>query len=243
MVTRASPPSLASEKPPRSLWRQGLLGTTLAAMAASMILIFFWVPTDANLGVVQRVFYIHMPVAVLGMAAFGVMFVASVLYLWRRHPRWDALAYAAAEPGVVLATLMLVTGMIFARPVWGVWWQWDPRLTTALILWFLYVAYFMLRAYAPTPAQGARYAAVLSIIGFVDVPIIYFSVQWWRTVHPPALLGPLAESGGLDPSMRLTLLVSLLAFTLLFAYLVLERYSLRRVELAFEEARQHYAEL
>ena len=220
--------------------RPPLLAASTVTMLVTLYLIFFWVPTDANLGIVQRVFYFHVPVAILGMLAFGIVFVGSVLYLWRRDERWDALAYSAAELGVMLTSLMLVTGVIWAKPVWGVWWQWDTRLTTSLILWFIYVAYFMLRAYAPSRVQGARYASVLGVIGALDVVIIYFSVTWWRTVHPPAMVGPLAESGSLESSMRLALLVSLLAFSLLFAYLLGERYSLRRAEDTLEEVYQRY---
>jgi len=144
---------------------------------------------------------------------------------------------------MVLATLMLVTGMLFARPVWGVWWQWDARLTTSLILWFLYVGYFMLRVYSPTPSQASRNSAALSIVGFLDVPIIYFSVEWWRTVHPPVLAGPLAEPNSLDPAMQVTLLVAFIAFGVLFSYLVFHRYHLRRIEIGLEEMHQRYGEL
>ena len=220
--------------------RTSLLVVSAGTMLVTLYLIFFWVPTDVNLGIVQRVFYFHVPVAILGMLSFVIVFIGSVLYLWRRAEQWDALGYSAAELGMMLTTLMLVTGAIWAKPVWGVWWQWDARLTTSLILWFIYVTYFMLRAYVPNKLQGARYASVLGVIGALDVAIIYFSVTWWRTVHPPALVGPLAESDSLESSMRVTLLVSLLAFSLLFAYLLGERYSLRRSEDILEEVYQQY---
>ena len=218
------------------------LALTFLLMMVSLYMIFLWVPTDLKLGLVQRVLYFHMPVALVGMFAFVLIFIGSVLYLWRRDQKWDALAYAAAEVGFVLTTLMLITGMIFGRPSWGVWWQWDARLTTSLILWFLYVAYFMVRGYATTSDQGARYAAALGIIGFIDVPIVYFSVHWWRTVHPPTVVGPLSESASIAPSMALTLLVSLVAISVLSAYLILERYSLRQVEFKLEEVRRNYGE-
>ena len=112
------------------------------------------------------------------------MLVGSIAYLWKRNPRWDALAHASAEIGVILASIVLVTGIIWAKPVWGVWWAWDPKLTTTLVLWLIYVGYLVLRNYAASPAQGARYAAVLGIVGFVDVPIVYFAAAWWRGVHP-----------------------------------------------------------
>ena len=157
-------------------------------------------------------------------------------YLWKRSQKMDRLAYSSAEIGVVFTTLMLITGVLWAKPAWGVWWTWDPKLTTSLILWLLYVAYLMLRAYSPRGDQGARFAAVLGIIGFVDVPIIYLSVVWWRTVHPPVILGPVAE-GSLEPSMRMVLMACTVAFTLLFAYLLMDRQALRRSEEEFEAVR------
>ncbi len=217
-----------------------LLGTSAIAMLATLYLVFLWVPTDVNLGIVQRVLYFHVPVAIWGMLAFFLVFAGSLLYLWRRDLRWDALAVAAAEVGFLLTSLMLLTGVVWARPVWGVWWQWDARLTTSLILWFVYVAYFMLRAYASTREQGARYASVLGILGSLNVVIIYLSVQWWRTVHPPAVVGPLAGSDSLPPSMQLTLLVSFVALSLLTAYLLWARYSLRRTEDILEGLYQRY---
>ena len=137
---------------------------------------------------------------------------------------------------MLFTTLMLITGILWAKPVWGVWWTWDPRLTTSLILWLIYVAYLMLRAYSPRGDQGARYAAVLGIAGFMDVPIVYLSIVWWRTVHPQALVGP-AATGELDSSMRLLLLISTVMFTLLFAYLLTDRVSLRKSEDEVELAR------
>lgn len=128
---------------------------------------------------------------------------------------------------MVFVTLALLTGVIWARPVWGVWWTWEPRLTTTLILWLIYVAYLMIRAYAPNRTQGANYAAVVGIVGFVDVPIVYYSVQWWRSIHPSAVVGPLAETGALEPVMQGILLFSSLTFLVLFLYLVLERMALR----------------
>jgi len=196
-------------------------------MVADLALIFLWVPTERVAGIVQRIMYFHVPLAWVGFLAFFIVFCASILYLWKGKRRWDALAHSAAEIGVLFTSLMLVTGAIWAKPTWGVWWTWDPRLTTALILWLLYVAYLMLRGYASTPSQAARYSAVVGIIGFIDVPIVYFSITWWRTVHPGVMVGPAAESGSMDGSMLFTLMFSLLTFTVIFAYLLLERVSLR----------------
>lgn len=202
-----------------------VLGAVL--MVIDVYLVFMVAPTDSVLGNVQRVFYFHVPMATLSFLAFFVVFVASILYLAKRDQKWDRLAHAAAEVGVVFVTLALLTGIIWARPVWGVWWTWEPRLTTTLILWLIYVAYLMIRAYAPNRTQGAKYAAVVGIVGFVDVPIVYYSVQWWRSIHPSAVVGPLAETGALEPVMQGILLFSFLTFLVLFLYLVVERMALR----------------
>ena len=210
-------------------------------MIANLYLIFMWAPTDAILGHVQRIFYFHVPIAWVAFLAFFIVFVSSILYLWKRNAHWDALAQSAAEIGVVFATLILVTGTIWMRPVWGVWWTWEPKLTTSVILWLIYVGYLMLRAYAPSRSQGATYAAVLGIVGFIDVPIVYFAVEWWRSVHPEAVVGPLSESGSLDSSMRVVLMFSMLTFTLLFAFLLRERLSLRSMEDSLRSARHMLA--
>ena len=216
--------------------RNVLLLLSGASMVGALYLIFIWVPTEKNLGISQRIFYFHVSMAWVGFLAFFWVLVGSVGYLWKRSQKMDRLAYSSAEIGVVFTTLMLITGVLWAKPSWGVWWTWDPKLTTSLILWLIYVAYLMLRAYSPRGDQGARFAAVLGIIGFVDVPIIYLSVVWWRTVHPPVVLGPVAE-GSLDPSMRMVLMACTVAFTLLFAYLLMDRQALRRSEEEVEAVR------
>ena len=219
-----------------TLIKKSLFLISWGMMLLTLYLIFFWVPTERNLGISQRIFYIHVPIAWVGFLAFFFVLVGSVGYLWRRTKRWDQIAYSAAEIGVLFTTLMLITGMIWAKPVWGVWWTWDPRLTTCLILWLIYVAYLMLRAYSPKGDQGARYAAILGIVGFIDVPIVYLSIVLWRTVHPQALVGP-AATGNLDPSMRMLLMVSTFTFTILFIYLLTDRFSLRKSEEEAEELR------
>ena len=216
--------------------RNVLLLLSGVSMVGALYLVFLYAPTDRNLGISQRIFYFHVSMAWVGFLAFFWVLVGSVGYLWKRSQKMDRLAYSSAEIGVVFTTLMLITGVLWAKPAWGVWWTWDPKLTTSLILWLLYVAYLMLRAYSPRGDQGARFAAVLGIIGFVDVPIIYLSVVWWRTVHPPVILGPVAE-GSLEPSMRMVLMACTVAFTLLFAYLLMDRQALRRSEEEFEAIR------
>lgn len=211
--------------------------TLLAAMAA----IFLYAPTELLQGNVQRIFYLHLPLAWIAYLAFSLVFVTSVLYLWKRTPRWDTLAHAAAEVGVVFTTLVLITGSIWARPIWGTWWSWDARLTTTLVLWFIYVGYLMLRSFVIDERRGARYAAVLGIVGFLDVPIIHQSVIWWRALHPePVVLAP----GGpaMPPAMFQTLVLSLLAFLLLFLWLLQQRYRLEQTRLDLRALRERRAE-
>ena len=205
-----------------------LLGAAL--MVVNVYLIFMVAPTDAVLGDVQRIFYFHVPLAIMSFLAFAVVFVASVVYLVRRNAAWDRLAHASGEVGLVFGSLALVTGVVWARPVWGVWWTWEPRLTTTLILWLIYAGYLIIRSYAPNRERGSVYAAVVGIIGFVDVPIVYYSVQWWRSIHPSAVIGPLAEPGSLEPVMQAVLLYSFVAFFALFLYLTMERMAVRRAE-------------
>lgn len=200
----------------------------------ALYMVFLYVPTERTMGNVQRIFYFHLPLAWVAFLAFFMVMVASIAYLRTRNQKWDTLAHTAAEIGVLFASLVLVTGMIWAKPAWGVWWIWEPRLTTTLILWFIYVAYLLIRSFTAEETRGARFAAVLGIIGFVDVPIVYFSISLWRTNHPDIEL----FSGGLQPPMVATLLVSLAAFTLLYVTLLQNRYALRKAERRLNELKQ-----
>lgn len=217
------------------LW---LLLITAALVLVDGYLIFMVAPTDAASGHVQRIFYVHVPISILSFLGFLLCAVGGIGYLIRRTERWDRLAHASAEIGVVFVTLALVTGMIWGRPVWNAWWQWEPRLTTTLILWFIYVAYLMIRQYAPTPQQGRTWSAVVGIIGFIDVPIVYYSVQWWRSIHPKQVIGPEAAEGALEPIMAQILIFSLVAMLALFLYLLLERIALRGIEDRLSQARR-----
>ena len=208
-----------------NLARDGLLIAGAALMVVTLYLIFLWVPTERNLGVSQRIFYFHVPLGWIGMVSIIVVAIASLMHLATGKDKWDSLAYATAELGVVFATLIIVTGSIWAKPVWGVWWTWDAKLTTTLILWFIYVGYLMVRAYGPLGGQGKRFASVIALIGAIDAPIIFKATDWWRTAHPERNV-----PSDLDERMVLTLFVSLVAFTVLYAYLLLERYSLKRAE-------------
>ena len=224
----SGPGEVASD---RGAWvRLLLLVASAALLITDMALIFLWVPTDVVLGVVQRIFYFHVPAALIGFVGFFIVFIASIGYLAKGTREWDRVAHSAAEIGVVFLTVALITGSIWARPVWGTWWTWDPKLTASFVLWVIYVGYLMVRAYAPSRVQAARYSAVVGIIGFVDVPIVYLAAEWWRTLHPSAVAGPLAQADSLERSMYYVFLLSLLAFGVLFTYLLLQRVDQRRDE-------------
>lgn len=196
-----------------------LVVLTFAAMMAGLAMALLFAPTEATMGDVQRIFYFHVPAAWVAFLAFLVVFVFSLAYLFRRDKKWDVLAASSAEAGVLFCTLVLITGPMWAKPAWGVWWTWDARLTLTLVLWLIYVAYLMLRHYMTDPERRATFAAVLGVVGFIDVPLVYFSIRWWRTQHPqPVMAG--GEDSGLEPRMLATLLVCLAAFTLLFFVLL-----------------------
>ncbi len=223
VAAERSDPRLKGRKRGRPGPRQMVLVLAGLLMLADLYLMLMVAPTDSVLGQVQRVFYFHVPMAVMSFLAFFVVFLASVVFLVRRSPFWDRLAHASAEVGVVFVTLALITGVIWARPIWNTWWTWEPRLTTTLILWLIYVAYLMIRSYAPSIRQGQLYSAVVGIVGFVDVPIVYYSVIWWRSIHPSPVVGPLAGDGALNSTMLAVLLFSFVTFLVFFAYLVAER--------------------
>lgn len=189
------------------------------ALLGWLVMAFLIAPTERVMGDVQRIFYLHVPAAWAGMLAFTIVFIASIGYLVKRTRKWDHLAYAAAEVGVVLTTAALVTGALWARPAWNTWWTWDPRLTTTLIMWFVYVAYLMLRGTLDPAEQGPRLGAILGLIGFLNVPLVYYSARIWRTIHP-IIEDP---SMDLNPVMHLALLTGVAAFTLLLIYLIVLR--------------------
>jgi heme exporter protein C len=201
--------------------------TSALLLAVSIYGMFFVARPDRVQGDAARIVYFHVPIAWVAFLAFFVVFCASVAYLRTANAKWDHLGRASAEVGVVFTTLALITGAIWGYPIWGTWWSWDPKLTTTLILWFIYLAYLMVRSYAEPP-RGARYAAILGVVGFVDVPIVYLSSYWWRTLHPQPVIGPLAEQ---QPSTSIVwvLLLSLLAFSVLYAFLVRVRTEIERL--------------
>jgi heme exporter protein C len=214
---------------------RALLAATLAAGLLALYMAFVYAPKEATMGDVQRIFYFHVGAAWTALLAFFVVLLGGLAYLRTADRRWDVLALSSAEIGVVFTTITLATGSIWAKPAWGAWWTWDPRLTTTTVLWLIYVSYLILRSAVDEPERRARFAAVVGIVGFVDVPIVFLSIRLWRTIHPV-----LVKSEGFDmaPEMVYALLAALLAYTLLYAYLLLVRTSLERRRLEVEAAKQ-----
>ena len=213
-----------------SLTDRLLPAATIAAMLVAVYLIFVAVPSDAFQGPVQRIFYVHMAMWLNTFTAFAIVGVASLLYLWRRTPRWDRLGRAAAELGLLFCSLGLATGSIWGKPIWNTWWTWDPRLTLTLILWMIYAAYLLLRTLVNDPEQGATFAAILGVSGVVDLYLINRAVYWWRSIHPAVIVTREGSTGLQDPLMRLTLLVCMVAFFLLFLWLLRLRLRTARLQ-------------
>ncbi|MCF7825365.1 MAG: cytochrome c biogenesis protein [Candidatus Marinimicrobia bacterium] len=209
-----------------------ILIVLLLAFLASVYLIFQWVPpikaSNPAEQIAQRIFYFHVPSAWLGFLAFFVVFIGSIAYLATRDRKYELITVASAEIGVLFITLVLITGPIWAKPVWGIWWTWDVRLTSSLILWLIYVAFLMLRRYLPDGSKRANLSAVVGIIGFIDVPIVYYSIRWWETQHPKAVMA--SSEGSLAAPMFFTFMFSLATFTLLYVYLIRKRYQLLTLE-------------
>ncbi|MDA2919407.1 cytochrome c biogenesis protein CcsA [Desulfobacterota bacterium AH_259_B03_O07] len=197
-----------------------LLGLTFFSMIASIYSVFIYAPTEQIMGHVQRIFYFHMGTVWVATIAFIMVFISSIQYLRKESRRWDKLAYSSAELGVLFITLTIITGSIWAKPVWGTWWTWDPQLTTTFILWILYIVYMILRSAAGDDAKKAKFAAVFGIIAFLDLPLVYISARMMRGISP-VVFGP--GGGGIAPEMMIALLVTLLAFTLLFIVLLKQR--------------------
>jgi heme exporter protein C len=208
------------------------------AIAAALARVIYYTPFEAVQGPAQKIFYLHLPAALDAFMAFGVVALSGIAYLWLGDLRLDRAAESSAEVGVVFTTVVLVTGPLWARPVWGTWWTWDARLTLTLFLWFIYVGYLVLRGAIDDRALRARYSAILGILGSLLIPFIHLSVYLFRTLHPrPIVIKPSAPS--LPPEMLTTLAISFVAFTLLYLALVRQRYRLatERDLLELEEGR------
>ncbi len=200
------------------LWIVLVLGMSLALYMALLE-----APREKTMGDLQRIFYFHVPAAIMGLIAFAINFAASLVYILRKNRRWDNLALSAAEIGVMFMVMVLVTGPIWAKPAWFIWWTWSPRLTSSLILCLLYVAYLLIRNYIEDPDRKALVSAVFGIVAFVDAPLVWFSIRWWRDHHP----GPMLETGGLSPAMRPAFLICIAAFLVLLIFLLRRRFYLQ----------------
>lgn len=209
-----------------------------AAMPVALAFVFLIVPSDRDQGVLQRIFYFHVSSAWMAFSGFLTVAAASAIFLWRRSTAADILARAAAEVGLLFCTLVLVTGPIWAYPAWGTAWTWDPRLTMTLILWTIYASYLVLRAFGGNEEAVARYAAVLGIVGVLDIPIIIVSVRLLRGIHPAVLMRREGGTGLSDPLMVVTLLAAAIAFLLVFLWLLGLRYRSGRLERTVAELRQ-----
>jgi len=203
-----------------------LTWASAVAIIAALYLVFVYAPTERVMGDVQRIFYFHVSSAWVGFFAFFVTLIASIAYLWKGTRRGDIVALSSVEVGVTFMTMAIISGSIWAKVVWNVWWTWDPRLTTSTILWLIYVSYLMLRNAIDDEARRARFAAVYGIVGFVSVPITFMAIRWWRTIHPVVLD---SQGFNLAPPMLTTLLFCIGAFTLLYFTLLIHRVRLEQL--------------
>jgi heme exporter protein C len=203
----------------------GWLVAAAVAVAAVYVRVIWYTPPEATQGLAQKIYYLHLPAALNAYIAFGVVAITSVVYLWLRDPRADRVAESSAEVGLLFTTVVLTTGPIWGKPIWGTWWTWDARLTLTLFLWFIYAGYLVLRGAVTEPEQRARYSAVLGILGALLIPFIHMSVYLFRTLHPmPIVLKP--DRPSLPPEMLRTLLFSFAAFFLVYVALLRARYRL-----------------
>jgi heme exporter protein C len=217
--------SNAGAAPPRPPLVDAWLVAAALAVAAAYVRVIWFTPPEATQGLAQKIYYLHLPAALNAYIAFAVVAVTSVVYLWLRDPRADRVAESSAEVGLLFTTVVLTTGPIWGKPIWGTWWTWDARLTLTLFLWFIYAGYLVLRGAVTEPEMRARYSAVLGILGALLIPFIHMSVYLFRTLHPmPILLKPSAPS--MPREMQITFFAAFFAFLLLFAALLRTRYRL-----------------
>jgi heme exporter protein C len=221
-----------SEMSPSSVWPWVVMAvaglvTFVAAMSVS---------PDAVQGQLSRIMYIHVPSAWLAYLAFGVTMFGSGMYLWKKNLMWDRLAHSSAEIGVFFTGLAIALGMIWAKPTWGVWWTWDARLTLTAIMFFVYLGYLALRRTTDDLDLRAKRASILGVVAIIQVPLVHFSVVWWRSLHqPPTIIRP--EGPEMDTSMAVTLLIAVVSFTVMYAAMMIKRTELARLddELTIEE--------
>jgi heme exporter protein C len=220
------------------MWKRAMIGAfVLFLVGAAAYASFFIAPEEKTMHVLQRIFYFHAAAAWAGMTAFFVCFVANLLYVWRREERWDALGISSAEVGLAFITVVLITGPIWAKPAWGIYWTWDARLTSTFVLWLLYISYLLLRTLIEEPDRRALLSALFGIFAFIDVPIVFGAIRWWRTQHPaPVIMG--GPGSYLDPTMKKVFFFSVLAMHALMVFLIAERYRLEKLRTDIEVVRR-----
>lgn len=222
--------------------RDKLIYVLLAAggllLARNLYEIFLVMPDEASQGMIWRIFYFHVPSAMIALTGFLAVTVLSLLYLWKRDLRWDASASSVAEVSLVFAAVVLVTGSIWGRIIWGIWWTWDARLTSMLVCWLIYAGYLMLRRAIEEPTQRARLSAVLSVFGGVDVVIVWYSIEWWRTQHPGPVLS-IRNGGGMAPGMEPLMWWNLLALVMLAIPLVVIRMQQESIQREVDALRRY----
>jgi heme exporter protein C len=235
--TQAVPNQATRVQPDRlGQWAKWLGIATVVAVLAMLYMALIYAPTERTQGQAQRIFYIHIGSAVITYVAYIVTAVASIGFLWKRSEWLDQLARSSAEVGLLINSILLVSGSIWGKAIWGTWWSWDARLTSTLILWFIYAGYLMLRAYGGDTPQIARSAAVIGIIGCLDIPIINQSVRWWRTLHPAPIV--VRESPALPATMLQAMFVAMAAFFLLYLYLTIQRFRVEQLSTTVGRLRQ-----
>src|ERR1700675_4770694 len=220
------------------------MGKRVLLGAAAVLLViaaayaaFFVAPEERTMGVLQRIFYFHVACAWAGLTAFMICFVANLLYVWKRQEKYDWLGVSCAEVGLVFTTIVLISGPIWAKPAWGIYWTWDARLTSTFILWLLYISYLLLRTLVEEPDRRALLSALFGIFAFIDVPIVFGAIRWWRTQHPaPVIMG--GPNSGLAAGMRPTFYFGVIAMHIFMWFLISERYSLEKTRSDIELLRQ-----
>lgn len=204
-----------------------LLAVVGVMMPVALYFAFIYAPTEAIMGEVQRIFYFHLASAWTGLLSFFFVFLGGAFYLWSKKPVYDHFAHSAVEVGILFMSIVLITGPIWAKPVWGAWWTWDPRLTSTFVLWLIFIAYLLLRSSLKDHPAVRTYAAVYGIIGFIDVPIVWMSIHWWRTIHPK-VISP--QKIALDPRMWTAVLVCFITMLILYTVLIRIRMNLLNME-------------
>jgi heme exporter protein C len=228
-MNRLAVDPVRAEMPTSPRWLAWMAPAALLALIGSQTFGFLTSAPDRDMGHLQKIMYVHVPAAWIAMIAFFLVFVCSLLYLWRRDERYDLFAASSAEIGVVMTGLALALGSIWGKPTWGVWWTWDPRLTSTAILFMIYAGYLALRSFTEDTERRARWSAAIGILAFLNVPIVYMSVRWWRTLHQPP-----SSPATVDTMYAWGLRANAIAFLLLFIYFVGRRYYAARVERATE---------